>query len=222
MEDINLNNFKIDSVTNSLFNLTAKIDVLKDGDNTYFKLSVTDNRETFDFKFNALEDIFKFIQNIFNKGFTIDKVLEKYNEMYSNNDFKFSSEIETFKNEKILLSPDEVDQIIVEYFNSEDYKLSIKKDMYIDNEGIPQINFYLVEHLSYDDRKNFECKLGENDLQKALGSYAKSYECELVEFKYMGGVHRTGFYVDEDTPYYEGIQLNVKKKEKINAKRFKK
>ena len=35
-----------------------------------------------------------------------------------------------------------------------------------------------------------------------------------MSFKYIGGIRRVGYFLDEDAPYYSGIQLIVREKSK--------
>ena len=37
---------------------------------------------------------------------------------------------------------------------------------------------------------------------------------DLEEFKYLGGVRREGYYQGEETPYFDGIEMQTKEKEK--------
>ena len=79
-------------------------------------------------------------------------------------------------------------------------------------------NFYLIEHLDYDGiKRDNMIMLTESDLKAALNHYINFYNYELIDFKYIGGIHRVGYFFDEDTPHYDGIQLEVKTKEKLKT-----
>ena len=54
--------------------------------------------------------------------------------------------------------------------------------------------------------------LTEDDLRRVLSHYADSFNYDLEDYKYIGGIHRVGYYFSEDTPHYDGIKLFVKEK----------
>ena len=57
-------------------------------------------------------------------------------------------------------------------------------------------------------------KLTEGDLRKAFDFYVEDLDYEVIDFKYLDGIHKVGNHFDQDTPHYEGVQLEVIKKEK--------
>ena len=108
-----------------------------------------------------------------------------------------------------------VNNIIVNYFgNGKNYLVSTEYDLGIIGHE-PKIYYYLIEHLDYDGKKrDNRIYLTEHDLKTAFNDYLSSSNYELVDFKYIGGIHHTGYYINNDMPYYEGIKLNVKEREK--------
>ena len=90
-------------------------------------------------------------------------------------------------------------------------------ELYINNLNL------LIQHLRNDIHKKEKIMHLLTDtntqLKNALNNYVKTYNYEVIDFKYIGGVHKVGYFIEEDTPYYDGIQLNVKKKEKTLARK---
>ena len=129
---------------------------------------------------------------------------EKLNNSYSNQSNNNTSAIN--------LTPEEVDQAIVDYFEEiKDYRVSVKEELSLHQDKL-DLKFYLIEHLDHD--KIEKKLLTEEDLKNALNNYISFYNYELLDFKYIGGIHRTGYYFDKDTPHYDGIKLIVKTKNK--------
>ncbi len=63
--------------------------------------------------------------------------------------------------------------------------------------------------------------LHENNINTALNEYADNLGYTLYDYKFIGGVRRMGIFVDEDTPYFDGIDLQLIKKNsvlKLNTK----
>ena len=56
--------------------------------------------------------------------------------------------------------------------------------------------------------------LTKEDIKEALDYYVNNNNHDLIDFKYVGGVHRVGYCFDEDTPYYNGIVLTIKERKK--------
>lgn len=98
---------------------------------------------------------------------------------------------------------------------SEDYNKKLGREVELHDEisltyGLISIvpNFRL-----YYDKDNGRCYLSDDDINDALNNYAKSRELVLDSFAYLGGVHRMGMFIDEDTPYFFGVRLNLDEKE---------
>lgn len=60
--------------------------------------------------------------------------------------------------------------------------------------------------------------LNYNDIFTSLKKYANSLGYELDSFKYCGGIRHVGYFIDEDTPYFEGVRLFMKEKNKVKKK----
>ena len=206
MGKINLDNWYVkDNVLSiSLMRFYVYIDVKSDNN---IKLKVTDeNQNELNFDFEYLDEAIFFTEYVVNGYKNKEEIIEKYNKMFKKED----------KNLKIDLTPSEVEQAILEYYDiDKDDHVRVEEELTI-KDGHPDIKFSIIEHIDYIDiDKDLKTYLEEDNLSNALNEYISTYNYELINFKYIGGIHRVGYFFDEDTPHYDGIQLNVKKKEKI-------
>ncbi len=202
---------KGNQVSASLRHWAVSIDFCHNGKNLYFPLKVyKDGKELLKFNFYTYEDAISFTNHVVNKCWTTDEILEKYQEMFSEK--KLKSLEEKVKNDKISLTPEEVDQAIIDYFGKEkEYPVSCKEELTMNKKGV-DLAFYLIEHTREDGvRRDISTRLTKGDLMNALRAYIEFYGYELLDFKYIGGIHRAGYFIDEDTPHYDGIELKVKK-----------
>ena len=197
------------SLTISLKKYFVYIDIKTNGCDISFQLKVIDNNnEQVIFSFETLEEAIVFTEDTISKCDNLYEIIEKYKEYYNRNK---NNNIEE-KSNKIILTPNEVDQALFEHFSEgKDYQISIKEDLTIENNN-PKISFYLIEHIDKD--KEVSTLLTNEDLKNALNDYISFYNYKLIDFKYIGGIHKVGYYFDNDTPYYEGIELKVKKLDK--------
>ena len=222
MEYITLNHWDVDrnKASISLPHLYASFNVLKDGEYIYYQLEVNDrDLKKITMDFYTLEDVMGFVQKVVSKSRTNEEVLNKYNEMKEDEQFRLPGGLKAPEKGKIIVSSDEIKEAITEYYDiGKNYKVSVREDTYVDYNGNPQINYYLVEHY-YNKNREFEYKLTKTDIKKVLANYIGKNGYELNDFKYLGGVHRVGYFIDEDTVYFEGIELNVSKKENNHTKR---
>lgn len=104
----------------------------------------------------------------------------------------------------IDLNPNKVNIALLTYLKKTN--VNIKYELTLNNDNL-NIIFYL------DDGINKEV-ISYQDLENALKNYIYRNDYEFKEFKYIGGIHKTGYYFDEDTPHYDGIKVYLKKKEK--------
>lgn len=208
---------KNNEVSASLMHWYVKIAIYHNGENLYFPLSVyNDGQKILTFNFYTFEDAIGFTNNVVNKCWTSNEIVEKYQEMFDSFEFKNpNASKEEVEVKKIILNPDEVKKTIVEYFGRDkEYLISCKEKLTV-NGDTPDMVFYLIEHLIIDgNKRDISTRLTNGDLMHALDDYAKHYGYELTDFKYIGGIHHVGYYFDENTPYYNGIEMEVKKKDK--------
>ena len=212
MKNINKNNWYIqgNQAKISLMRLHASFNVCKNDESVFYQLIVNDNdMKTLTLNFYTLEDVISFVENVVSKCNSLDEVLTNYQQMFYDGLFSLPNEDKSIKSETLDLTKEEVDQAIIDYFGKDkDYGLSVERDLYIDYNGVPKVAFYLVDYKDDSGRM-----LTEGDVKNVLSSYADSLDYELIDYKYVGGIHRAGYSYDEDTPHYEGIEVRVKPKE---------
>lgn len=79
-----------------------------------------------------------------------------------------------------------------------------------------KLNIYFEK---YTNRSIQVVNLTDGDIQKYLTIYASDLGYTLDNYKYIGGIHKTGYFVDEDTPHFDGIRLYLKEKAKTKIKK---
>lgn len=210
MGKLNLDHWfvKDNTLSISLMNLFVDISVMNDDDT--IKVRVVDsNMEELALTVDTLGEAIFFTENEITKCRSLKEVEDEYKNTFN------KSTVKKVTSNKIILTPEEVDQAILDYFGTnKNYRVSIKEKLTIVDDK-PDITFYLTEHLDFQGiRGQHEIRLSEEDIKKSLDSYVNYYNYELEDYKYLGGIHKTGYYLDEDTPHYDGVQLNVKKKDK--------
>ena len=115
--------------------------------------------------------------------------------------------------EKMYLSEGEVNKALINYFSQFiDGKLEISKYIFMGADRL-HIGFSLLVR---DENKNLieKIRITEDKLREALIFYLNDTNKDLEEFKYLGGVRREGYYQGEETPYFDGIEMQTKEKEK--------
>ncbi len=114
---------------------------------------------------------------------------------------------------KVYLRKEVLERAIIDYYSQTttnpldvDIKLSIYED---------EINI-AIDLLEYKGEGKLVCcesrPLTMEDLEKVLLHYLKNSENSYESFKYMGGIRRVGYFMLEDTPIFEGIEITVKNK----------
>lgn len=76
---------------------------------------------------------------------------------------------------------------------------------------VPDLKLYL--ETTIDDEK-IRIPLTEKDIKDIITAYVTTPKVTLNTFQYIGGVHRTGLYIDEDIPHFEGVMIYLKPNEK--------
>ena len=156
---------KGNSISYSLMSFHVRIYIKNDNKILYFQIVVTNSEmeeRLFDFK--TLEEAIYFIENDIRHLRTFAEVEEAYSKKYEKADSN---------GETITLSPDEVDQAIIEYFGKDkDYRISVTEELYVDYQRRPNIIFYIIEHISNNNRK---VALTKGDLHHALNAYINFY-----------------------------------------------
>ena len=189
----------------------------------YVKMIVTDEEmDRLELRFESLEEAFVFTSEYVSKCTENKEVKKIYQELYRDPDLEERKyKLEKIKDNKMVLTEFDIDRAIVDYFGRDkNYSVSARSQLEVYNR-VQRIAFYLIEHVEYDGyKKNFETRLTEGDMKKVLNFYLEDIDYDLVDYKYLGGIHRVGYFFDEDTPHFEGIELMVEEKgKKLELKR---
>ena len=200
------------SLSNSLLNFWVDINIKSDNNNIYAQLEIIDgNMQRFVFDFATLEEAVNFTENVINKYKSIQKIAIIYEDEYSKKSKKNRNRNKN-KDIKIALTPDEMEQAIIDYFGfNKNYRISVVEKVGVDKGNI-DVKYYLLEHVGYSGlNKDNKILLTEGDLRKVLNKYIKLYNYELVDFEYLGDVYNS---TSENSIYYNGVELSVKEKGK--------
>lgn len=208
MKKIDLNHWflKDNNMEISLMNLVASIEIDSYIENSFCCLDVKDEEDkVVSLKFNTLEKAVSFVEDYIRKCRNNSEVLDKYDK------FMFEDTIKIEKdNKKIFLFPEDIDREIINYYSKDnDLLVSVKDDVSIRN-GKIDVNYYLIQHTGCDASRIIN--LTDDDLKDVFSSFVNELNYDLEDFKYCGGIHRVGYYFDEDTPHFDGIMLKVKEK----------
>ena len=71
--------------------------------------------------------------------------------------------------------------------------------------------------LYYEDKNHARAYISDDDICEALCNYAEDNNASLDSYQYLGGVTRMGMFVDEDTPFFNGVRLYAQDKEKTDS-----
>ena len=115
----------------------------------------------------------------------------------------------------IKFSKEELLKLLSEYYsNMFGKKICVKDDIaikYID--GIAHINLKLFYEEDTQNMKIIKI-INENDICNFLEHYADKHNLIFIYFKYLGTIRHTGYYVEEDSPIFEGICANFEERKK--------
>ena len=107
-------------------------------------------------------------------------------------------------------------KIIGKYYSDIYHKnILINYNIRIDDNDKLDLKIYFEK---YNSRGINIITLNYNDIFIPLKKYADSSGYELNSFKYCGGIRHVGYFTDEDTPYFAGIRLFMKEKNKLKKK----
>lgn len=196
----------------SLMRFYVGIEIINSYYGINYQLLVKDGNEMFlTFNFSSLEDAVVFTENTIAKSYNFKEIVNKYKEQLAKKTFKTSYDISKENNNKdiIYLLPQDVDEALIEYFEKDkDYRVSVKEELCFDNGNIV-VNMYLINHLPGEKAK----LLTENQIIKATNEYIGTDNYEVISFNY-----NIIFDSSKKEPSYNGIKLNINKKEKILSK----
>ena len=196
----------------SLSHNCVNIDIKTDGEFVVYTLEVVDEKqEKIHFDFYSLEKAITFAEEVVSICWTNKEVKERYEKLCEKKAFAAKP---TDKNKivhegnTISLSPDEVLDILVEYFGEgRENGVEAQMELVALNDR-PKAIYYLIGDCLQTLTKT---RLTEGDLIRAFNHYLKNSEYEVVSFNYLGEVKEFG---ETTKPFYKGIELKVKEKEK--------
>jgi hypothetical protein len=113
----------------------------------------------------------------------------------------------------IFLKEDEIKEAILKFYSQnqdDNIESSVDRELFMED-GELVCNFYLKDHYKKENRTNY-LLLSYTDLIEVFDYYLKDSGYELEGFQYVGGIRHVGYFVDEDTPFFTGIYLQVKEK----------
>ena len=200
---------KGNEISASLMHWYVSIDLSMNSNNCCIPLEIySDGQKLLKLSFKTFEEAVGFTNNVVDKAWELQEIKDSYQELYG-----IVVEDEEEKTSEKDLTPTEVDQAILRYFGEgKNYRISLIENI-VNVNGNLDMEFYLIEHI--DDNGNKETnhiRLTRGDLKNALNAYVELDGFELVDFAYIGGIHHVGYFIDEDTPHYDGIHLDIKKK----------
>ncbi len=117
---------------------------------------------------------------------------------------------------KAFLTEKEIKNAIINYYGSRrDRRVTVNRRLTYKN-GQLDIKFYKTEYFDFNGIQQTKIKrtLTYDDLKAVFDDLLKYESYELVDFKYVGGVHNPGYAFSNYTPHFDGIQLYVKEREK--------
>ena len=110
------------------------------------------------------------------------------------------------------------DHLLKNYFANK-YNNEIKIEEYIDTKYVDIGDGYFVSTpnielciIDKNDNQMVTSNLTKIDIEEALADYISSLGYVFESFKYVGGVRHAGYFIEEDTPFFEGIQIFAKEK----------
>ena len=116
------------------------------------------------------------------------------------------------------LYTEELLRILNEHY-SPIYRRDIKMNanILISNGDNLKLQIYFYNYTPYG--KTQIVYLSELDIQTCLSKYANTLGYSLDNYKYMGGIRKVGYFIEKDTPYFEGVRLFFKEKNKTKIKK---
>ncbi len=207
MGRINLDHWfvKENNLTISLMNY--HVEIIQNNDNCFLRIKDNNNNEII-LPTDTLEEAIFVTENIVNTSIDNKEIEDKYKD--------FKKKEKTFN--VVELTSKEVDKAIIDYSSkNHNHKVTVKEELSLVN-GKLKIDFYSIKHIDYyGTKKDIITHLTEDDLKDCLNDYMGNYNYEVTDFKYIGGIHKTGYFIDENTPHYDGIQIQVKEKKKSKS-----
>ena len=98
------------------------------------------------------------------------------------------------------ISEQMVSLIIKDYYKKvQNVDAFVVKDLKLVNHDLV-LNIYVII-------KGRETQLTRNKLEEIFKWYLDIHGLDFVDFRYIGNIRKAGYFVDEDTPVFQGIKL---------------
>jgi hypothetical protein len=202
---------KGNKLTNKLPNVSATINIKSNENGVYYEVAVTDeylNSQTL--MLYTFEDVVDFVENDLIHCQTTNEAVLKYNALFGSGFFKNNVDGDNIS--EIDLNTSQVKEAITDYFaDTKTHPIYPYFEVSMKN-GEPDVKFYLNEHVG--KAQSYNTSISQEELGYILQRYAALRGCELLDYKFIGGVHGVGYYFSENTPHFDGIKLYVQKLEK--------
>ena len=181
------------------------IEVSYDNEIVFITRVIDENRKELLFRFKTLEGAISFAENIVSKCRTNDEILTRVGVVVES---AYQKDInQKIKDNRIELSEEEVKSEIKKYYKKENVSLEVERELILESNNLI-LHFYLVEKENNEEKRRV--LLTQGDLKNVFENYLDGSSYDLVDFKYIGGVRKVGYFIDEETPYFSGIQLQLK------------
>ena len=201
---------KGNKLSDNLMDVSVIVNIKAFENNVYYEVKITDsymNESTV--ILYSFEDVMDFVENVLSKCKTTAEAVEKYNELF---EAGCLMKPETSFINEMDLSVSQVKDAMTDYYgNDKDHAVYPFINVFMNN-GEPDVKFYINEHVGKG--QSYNTPVSKDDLRNVLAMYAAKKGYEMIDYRYVGGVHRVGYFFDEDTPHFDGIKLYVKKLEK--------
>ena len=113
--------------------------------------------------------------------------------------------------DKTYLTEKDFNEEIINYYSQIiDGELRVEKYLFM---GADRVHVGFSVFVKTEEHpEESKIRVTDVDIKNILNSYLKSKQKELVDYKFLTGVSREGYYQGEELPYFEGIELQTKEK----------
>lgn len=205
--------FKDNEISFGSGNLYTDVRLIK-ASTPYFCLRVVNrDMEEKEFGFYTLEEAVYF-KNKIKKLNTLSEVEDLYNKLLLIESEKEYTPSLRIRDNRISLSVDDVNFAIEQYYSKgREYKVKSNQELTFKN-GKLTINFYITKFIDDDGKiKEVKEELKLDDLKRVFADLIKHENYEIENFLFIGGVHNPGYYFDDYTPHFDGIELYLKERQ---------
>ena len=194
-----------DGLSISLLRFFARINIQYENNRIVYVLNVHDSEKNeLSLHFSSLENAISFAEETVLKADYLYEIADQYQLLMNQGQIRIPG-TNRLDDGKIHLTESEIYDAIIAYYGQKGKEnIRATKEISLSGNHI-NLCFYVEE-------ENLKIMLTEEDLSQVFQHYLNPCDLELIHFKYMGYIRRAGYYVDRDTPVFEGIQLQTKKK----------